>query len=227
MNAPVRLRRDGATPVSLIVNGRTVEAEVEPRAHLADFLREDLNLTGAHLGCEHGVCGACTVLLDGEPARSCLTFAATCGGASVTTIEGLDEDELTGELRAAFNREHALQCGFCTPGMLVSARDLALRLPDADERRIRIGLAGNLCRCTGYLGIVRAIQSVITERRARGVAPTTGEARGIGPVGARSAFSDPSPCKGEGGPRASESRVGIPQDRAQTSAVELQARRSP
>ncbi|WP_261405863.1 (2Fe-2S)-binding protein [Chenggangzhangella methanolivorans] len=107
-------------------------------------MREDLNLTGTHLGCEHGVCGACTVSVDGEPARSCLTFAATCEGARVVTIEGFDDDELMGELRAAFNREHALQCGFCTPGMLVTARDLALRLPEADERRVRVALAGNL-----------------------------------------------------------------------------------
>jgi carbon-monoxide dehydrogenase small subunit len=181
MNALVRTPAAVAA-LDLTVNGRSVSRAVEPRTHLADFLREDLNLTGTHLGCEHGVCGACTVLLDGEPARSCLTFAAVCSGAEVTTIEGLDEDELTGELRAAFTREHALQCGFCTPGMLVAARDLVLRLPEPDERRIRVGLAGNLCRCTGYLGIVRAIQSVIAERRARGVAPTIAERR-LGPVG--------------------------------------------
>ncbi|MFC7054355.1 2Fe-2S iron-sulfur cluster-binding protein [Hansschlegelia quercus] len=182
MNAPVRTPA-AVTALDLTVNGRAVSRAVKPRTHLADFLREDLNLTGTHLGCEHGVCGACTVLLDGEPARSCLTFAAVCSGASVTTIEGLDDDELTAELRAAFTREHALQCGFCTPGMLVAARDLALRLPEPDERRIRVGLAGNLCRCTGYLGIVRAIQSVIAERRGRGVAPAAGE-RPLGSVGA-------------------------------------------
>ncbi|MET0312998.1 MAG: 2Fe-2S iron-sulfur cluster-binding protein, partial [Hansschlegelia sp.] len=181
MNAPVRTP-PAAAPVALTVNGRAVSRAVEPRTHLADFLREELNLTGTHLGCEHGVCGACTLLMDGEPVRGCLTFAATCEGAAVTTIEGLDHDELTAELRAAFTREHALQCGFCTPGMLIAARDLALRLPDADERRIRVGLAGNLCRCTGYLGIVRAIQSVIAERRARGVLPAFGE-RPLGSVG--------------------------------------------
>ncbi len=182
MNAPVRTPSVGAA-LDLTVNGRAVSRAVEPRTHLADFLREELNLTGTHLGCEHGVCGACTVLVDGEPARSCLTFAAVCSGASVTTIEGLDDDQLTSELRAAFTREHALQCGFCTPGMLVAARDLVLRLPEPDERRIRVGRAGNLCRCTGYLGIVRAIQSVIEERRARGVAPLLVE-RPLGPVGA-------------------------------------------
>ena len=131
--------------VSLQVNRRAVEVSAEPRTSLADFVREKLDLTGTHLGCEHGVCGACTVLLDGVPARSCITYAVACEGADITTIEGLDEDEVTTELRAAFTREHALQCGYCTPGMLVSARDLVLRLPDADERRIRVGLSGNLC----------------------------------------------------------------------------------
>ncbi|GGF50396.1 carbon monoxide dehydrogenase [Azorhizobium oxalatiphilum] len=182
MNAP--LRHAGPTGlVTLTINGRSVAAEAEPRTHLADFLRDTLNLTGTHTGCEHGVCGACTVELDGEPARACLTFAAACQGAQVRTIEGLADDAVMAELRAAFNREHALQCGFCTPGMLVSARDLVLRLPEADERRIRLGLAGNLCRCTGYAGIVAAIASVITERRARGIPAATAERR-LGPVGA-------------------------------------------
>jgi len=108
--------------VELTVNERTVEASAEPRTSLADFVREKLDLTGTHLGCEHGVCGACTLLLDGVPARSCITYAVACDGAAVTTIEGLDDDEITSELRAAFTREHALQCGYCTPGMLVSSR---------------------------------------------------------------------------------------------------------
>ncbi len=171
--------------LALTVNGRPVRVEAEPRSHLGDVLRDGLDLTGTHLGCEHGVCGACTVLLDGEPARACLTFAGACSGASVTTIEGLDGDAIAGELRAAFNREHALQCGYCTPGMMVAARDLVLRLPEADERHIRIGLAGNLCRCTGYAGIVRAVMAVIAERRGRGIPPETGAARALGPVGAR------------------------------------------
>ena len=153
--------------IALTVNRRAVHATVEPRTSLADFVRDKLDLTGTHLGCEHGVCGACTVLLDGMPARSCITYAVACEGADVTTIGGLDEDDVIIELRAAFTREHALQCGYCTPGMLVSARDLVRRLPDADERRIRAGLSGNLCRCTGYVGIVRAVQSVIEARRAR------------------------------------------------------------
>ena len=170
--------------IALNVNRRAVEVLAEPRTSLADFVRDKLDLTGTHLGCEHGVCGACTVLLDGVPARSCITYAVACEGADITTIEGLDEDEVTAELRAAFTREHALQCGYCTPGMLVSARDLVLRLPDADERRIRVGLSGNLCRCTGYVGIVRAVQSVIEARRARDIAPQADGGRTIlGPAG--------------------------------------------
>jgi carbon-monoxide dehydrogenase small subunit len=172
------------TTIGLTVNGRTVNKPVDPRTHLADFLRDQLDLTGTHLGCEHGVCGACTLLLDDMPARSCITFAAACDGARVTTIEGLDNDEIATELRAAFSREHALQCGYCTPGMLISARDLVLRLDTSDERAIRIGMSGNLCRCTGYVGIVRAIRSVIDARRSRGIAPIHGAGRQqLGPVG--------------------------------------------
>ena len=132
------------TVIALTVNARAIKASVEPRTHLADFLRDDLDLTGTHLGCEHGVCGACTLLLDDMPARSCITYAVACAGAHITTIEGLDEDDIAIELRAAFAREHALQCGYCTPGMLISARDLVLRLPVPDERLIRVGLSGNL-----------------------------------------------------------------------------------
>jgi carbon-monoxide dehydrogenase small subunit len=172
------------TMIALTVNARAVDAKVEPRTHLADFLRDSLNLTGTHLGCEHGVCGACTLLLDDMPARSCITYAVACDGARVTTIEGLDDDEITTELRAAFTREHALQCGYCTPGMLISARDLVLRLPVSDERSVRVGLSGNLCRCTGYVGIVRAVRSVIDARRKRGIQPVSGGGRSaLGPVG--------------------------------------------
>jgi carbon-monoxide dehydrogenase small subunit len=172
------------TNLGLTVNGRVINKPVDPRTHLADFLRDQLDLTGTHLGCEHGVCGACTLLLDDMPARSCITFAATCDGARVTTIEGLDNDEIAAELRAAFSREHALQCGYCTPGMLISARDLVLRLETSDERAIRIGMSGNLCRCTGYVGIVRAIRFVIDARRSRGILPIPGGGRQqLGPVG--------------------------------------------
>jgi carbon-monoxide dehydrogenase small subunit len=172
------------TPVTLTVNGRRVSVEADPRMHLADFVRETQSLTGTHLGCEHGVCGACTVLVDGVPVRSCITYAASCSGATVTTIEGLDEDEIGSELRSAFSREHALQCGYCTPGMLMSARDLGLRASSPDERAIRIAMSGNLCRCTGYVGIVRAVISVIADRRARGIAPPVGAGpTALGPAG--------------------------------------------
>ena len=150
--------------VALTVNGRRVEAEVEPRTSLADYLRESEGLTGTNLGCEHGVCGACTIEIDGAPARSCIAFAVACEGASVRTIEGFHDDPVMAQLRAAFTAEHALQCGYCTPGMLVTARDIVTRLPDADEARIRLELSGNLCRCTGYVGIVNAIQAVLKNR---------------------------------------------------------------
>ena len=151
--------------ISLTINGAPVQADVEPRTHLADFLRERQGLTGTNLGCEHGVCGACTLEIDGAPARSCITFAVTCDGASVRSIEGFADDPVMADLRAAFTAEHALQCGYCTPGMLVTARDIVLRLPRADEARIRTELSGNLCRCTGYMGIVRAIQRVLAARK--------------------------------------------------------------
>jgi carbon-monoxide dehydrogenase small subunit len=147
--------------VTLHVNDRAVTAVVEPRLQLAELLRDQLGLTGTHLGCEHGVCGACTVEIDGVPARSCIAYAAACDGARIRTIEGCDDDPVMAALRAAFTAEHALQCGYCTPGMLVTARDIVMRLPDADEARIRKELAGNLCRCTGYAGIVRAIAKVL------------------------------------------------------------------
>jgi aerobic carbon-monoxide dehydrogenase small subunit len=181
------------TTIGLTVNGRAVNKPVDPRTHLADFLRDQLDLTGTHLGCEHGVCGACTLLVDDMPARSCITFAAACDGARVTTIEGLDHDEVATELRAAFSREHALQCGYCTPGMLVSARDLVLRLATSDEHAIRVGMSGNLCRCTGYVGIVRAIRSVIDARRGRGIAAIPGAGRQqLGPVGSGHGAATPS-----------------------------------
>ena len=153
--------------IALTVNGANVAAEVEPRTNLADFLREHLHLTGTNIGCEHGVCGACTLEIDGAPARSCITWAVACGGAAVRSIEGFDDDPVMEQLRQAFTAEHALQCGYCTPGMLVTARDIVTRLPDADEARIRKELAGNLCRCTGYMGIVAAIQRVLAENRKR------------------------------------------------------------
>ena len=150
----------------LTVNGSAQALEAEPRTHLADLLREQLMLTGTHIGCEHGVCGACTVEVDGAAARACVLHAGSCDGASVRTIEGFDDDAVMAALREAFSKEHALQCGYCTPGMLVTARDIVLRLPDADEARVREELAGNLCRCTGYRGIVRAVLGVLVARRS-------------------------------------------------------------
>nr|WP_316169150.1 MULTISPECIES: 2Fe-2S iron-sulfur cluster-binding protein [unclassified Bradyrhizobium] len=136
------------------------------------------------------------MLLDGAPARSCITLAVACDGAAVTTIEGLDEDEIAAELRDAFTREHALQCGYCTPGMIMSARDLVMRLDHADEQAIRVGLSGNLCRCTGYAGIVRAISAVISARRQRGIAAVTGAGRTLlGPVGSLPGAAAISPAR--------------------------------
>lgn len=149
--------------LTMTVNGRETHAEAEPRASLADVLRDELMLTGTHVGCEQGVCGACTLYVDGRPVRACLTRAVACEGAAVTTIEGFDDDPLMAELRAAFSAHHALQCGFCTPGMLASAYDIVRRLPDADTARIRRELSGNLCRCTGYQGIVAAIEAVLAK----------------------------------------------------------------
>jgi carbon-monoxide dehydrogenase small subunit len=152
--------------ISLTVNGEPTEALVEPRTHLADFLREQCHLTGTHLGCEHGVCGACTVLLDGAPVRSCITYAVACEGAVVRTVEGFAEDATMARLRAAFTEEHALQCGFCTPGMLIASHDIVTRLEGATEAEIRTELSGNLCRCTGYMGIVKAVKRVAAEAPA-------------------------------------------------------------
>ena len=159
-----------------------MQAEVEPRLSLVDFLREHQFLTATHIGCEHGVCGACTVLVDGAPARSCITFAAAVDGAEVTTLEGLEDDPVMNLLREAFSKHHALQCGFCTPGMLMTARDIVTRLPSADERRIRLELSGNLCRCTGYVGIVAAVQSALAEAKTL-TQNGDRERRTVGPVG--------------------------------------------
>ena len=166
--------------IALTVNARPVTAEVEPRMHLADFLRERLLLTGTHIGCEHGICGACTVEIDGEIARSCITYAVQCDGAEITTIEGFAEDPLMTRLRAAFTKDHALQCGFCTPGMIIAARDLIRRKGNLDRLQIRQEMSGNLCRCTGYMGMVAAIGRVMAEA---GDGPAGSSATsGIGPA---------------------------------------------
>jgi carbon-monoxide dehydrogenase small subunit len=144
--------------VELTINGRKVVADVEPRMHLADFLREHLRLTATHLGCEHGVCGACTVLINGEPARACIALTVALEGTDIKTLEGLADDERMAVLKNSFHEQHGLQCGFCTPGMLISAWDLLARKPKISEREIREEMSGNLCRCTGYQGIVRSIK---------------------------------------------------------------------
>jgi carbon-monoxide dehydrogenase small subunit len=176
-------------PIQLTVNGRSVVESVEARTHLADFLREKMNLTGTHLRCEQGVCGACTLLIDGQPARSCITYAVMCDGAAITTIEGLDDDPVMAALRRAFSEEHGLQCGFCTPAMLVTARDIVARVPEADDARVRLELSGNLCRCTGYVGIVRAVNRVLRESREGAFAAQPLLSMPLGPVGARVARS--------------------------------------
>jgi aerobic-type carbon monoxide dehydrogenase small subunit (CoxS/CutS family) len=143
--------------VTFDVNGNPVAVDVEPRLHLADCLREVLGLTGTHLGCEHGVCGACTVIVDGAAVRSCLMLAVQAEGSSIVTVEGLSSDDVLTPLQTAFRKHHALQCGFCTPGMVTTAHALLTDEPDADAERIRAALSGNLCRCTGYLPIVEAV----------------------------------------------------------------------
>jgi aerobic carbon-monoxide dehydrogenase small subunit len=151
-------------PISLEVNGERVEARVLPRRHLADFLREDLQLTGTHVGCEHGVCGACTVRVNGEIVRSCLMLAVQAHGASVETIEGLSDSGEIADLQAAFRDRNALQCGFCTPAMLFAAQDWLKQHGAPDRARIREHLSGNYCRCTGYQAIIDAIETTARSR---------------------------------------------------------------
>jgi carbon-monoxide dehydrogenase small subunit len=157
-----------ARRIGVTVNGVAYEREVEPRLTLADFLRHELELTGTHLGCEHGVCGACTVLVDGRSARGCLMLAVQANGRSVETVEGLAAPDGTlSPLQAAFQKHHGLQCGFCTPGMLMTVTELLRDRPDADEALIRDTLSGNLCRCTGYAGIVDAALDAAAQLRAK------------------------------------------------------------
>jgi carbon-monoxide dehydrogenase small subunit len=153
--------------ISLHVNGERVDAQVLPRLNLADFLREQLKLTGTHVGCEHGVCGACTVRVNGEIVRSCLMLAAQTHGASVETIEGFSDSGEIADLQAAFRDRNALQCGFCTPGMLIAAQDLLKQEAEPDRERIREHLSGNYCRCTGYQAIIDAVETTARTRRGR------------------------------------------------------------
>ena len=153
--------------IRLTVNGETVAESVEPRTTLVDFLRETLGLTGSHVGCEHGVCGACTVLLNGTVVRGCLTLAVQCDGAQIETIEGISDSGVIADLQEAFRRRNALQCGFCTPGMLLTAQELLARGETPNRDTIREHLAGNYCRCTGYQAIIDAVESV-AQTRAKG-----------------------------------------------------------
>ena len=157
---------DNAFQLAVKVNGADVTKMVEPRTHLIDFLRNDLGLTGSHVGCEHGVCGACTVLVNGEIVRGCLTLACQTHGAEVETVEGLTESGLIADLQTAFHQRNALQCGYCTPGMLVCATALLAEKPHATREEIREYLSGNYCRCTGYEAIVDAIETTLRNRAA-------------------------------------------------------------
>lgn len=159
--------KEGRHLVRLTLNGAPREGWCEPRMLLSDFLRQELGATGTHVGCEHGVCGACTVVIDGELARACLTLAVQAEGARVDTVEGLaGADGALTDLQQAFRRHHALQCGYCTPGILISCERLLARVPQPDERAVRAMLAGHLCRCTGYTGIVAAVLEVAAQRQA-------------------------------------------------------------
>ena len=150
--------------VSMTVNGNPVEELVEPRWLLADFLRDNLGLTGTHVGCEHGVCGACTILMDGDSVRACLTFAVQAQGADIETVESLGTVTDLDDLQESFRKHHALQCGFCTPGMLMTAVDALRKRPLATDQEIRDALSGNICRCTGYQNIVKAVREMVQKR---------------------------------------------------------------
>ena len=162
------MTRAAPRPVTLMVNGQTRSAVAEPRRTLADFLRQDLGLTGTHLGCEHGVCGACTVLFDGEPVRACLMFAVQADGADVATVEGLTPEGGLSDLQQAMTAAHALQCGYCTPGFVVVAEALLRDSPNPDADAVRDALSGNICRCTGYLPIVEAVLETARRRAEEG-----------------------------------------------------------
>ncbi len=149
--------------IRVTVNGAAYEKTVEPRLLLSDFLRQELTLTGTHVGCEHGVCGACTIIVDGDSVRSCLMLAVQADGATVETVEGLGSIHKLNPVQKAFQEHHALQCGFCTPGMLMTITDLLRKYPLATDEEIRDGLSGNLCRCTGYEHIVRAVRSLVRQ----------------------------------------------------------------
>ena len=156
---------DHAIETTLILNGTRVTRRIEPRVHLVDFLREEMGLTGSHVGCEHGACGACTVRVEGKIVRGCLMLAVQADGKRVDTIEGLSDSGELAQLQQAFHQRNALQCGFCTPAMLLTAQDLITQQPDATREDIRTHLSGNYCRCTGYQAVVDAVEAVLIARR--------------------------------------------------------------
>src|SRR5271165_3479548 len=162
------------TALTLELNGAKITCDVEPRETLADFLRERCRLTATHLGCEHGACGACTVVMDGKATRSCLRLAVMCDGSRVETLEGLRDDKIMDVLRRQFHERHALQCGFCTPGMLITARDILKRRREPDVATVRGELSGQICRCTGYAGIVNAIVAAGQEVARAAASPAAG-----------------------------------------------------
>ena len=161
------LNRDSRHEVTFTLNGETITGHAEPRLLLSDFLRHEIGATGTHVGCEHGICGACTVLIDGAAVRTCLMLAVQAGGRTIETVEGLATDEKFSPLQAAFHRNFALQCGFCTPGFLMSLTEALERNPDPSEDEIRDALSGNLCRCTGYQEIVDAALEAAAELRGK------------------------------------------------------------
>jgi aerobic-type carbon monoxide dehydrogenase small subunit (CoxS/CutS family) len=183
--------------VRLTVNGKAYEGRCEPRKLLVDFIREDLGLTGTHIGCEHGVCGACTILFNGEAARSCLMFGVQAEGAELLTVEGLAKGEELHPLQQAFHEHHALQCGYCTPGMLIAALDFLATNPTPTEDEIREGISSVLCRCTGYVNIVKAVAAAAPVLRATAAQPASSRP-----------LPNPAPYAGEGRVGASGEREG-------------------
>jgi carbon-monoxide dehydrogenase small subunit len=153
--------------IKLRVNGEEIETAIDPRTTLADFLRQHADARSIHLGCEHGVCGGCTIVINGKMARSCIALAAAMDGADIWTLEGLKDDPAIVQLRQSFHECHGLQCGYCTPGMLITARDIIARYGEPEEKFLREALAGNICRCTGYAGIVKAVQHAATQLAQR------------------------------------------------------------
>ncbi len=164
--------------INLTVNGESIQASIDPRTTLADFLREQADVRSIHLGCEHGVCGGCTIIINGKIARSCIALAAAMDGAEIWSLEGLPDDPAIIQLRDSFHTCHGLQCGYCTPGMLITARDIIARYGLPDEKDLREALAGNICRCTGYAGIVKAVQQAAAQlsKAEHNVAPSPGAA---------------------------------------------------